>query len=66
MYDHYDMEHRVNLDMYNEALHENDDLKQECDELKEDNEYLKNKIESLNVIIKELYRELKRKDAKDI
>lgn len=66
MYDHYDMDQKISLDLYNEVLHEIDSLKQERDELEEDNKHLTMKIETLNNIIKELYKELKRADVKNI
>lgn len=60
--DHYDMTQSVSLDKYNEALYELEDLKTENAELKEDNEYKDSKIDTLNNIIGELYREIYRAD----
>ena len=66
MGEHYDMTQSVSLDKYNEVLWELDEKNDKISELEEDVEYYKEKINNLNNLIKELYRELKRKDAKDI
>jgi len=66
MGEHYDMTQSVSLDKYNEALCELDEKDNKISELEEDIEYYKEKTNNLNNLIKELYRELKRKDAKDI
>lgn len=66
MGEHYDMTQSVNLDKYNEVLWELDEKNDKISELEEDIEYYKEKTNNLNNLIKELYRELKRKDAKDI
>lgn len=66
MGEHYDMTQNVSLDKYNEALCELDEKDNKISELEEDIEYYKEKTNNLNNLIKELYRELKRKDAKDI
>lgn len=66
MGEHYDMTQSVSLDKYNEALWELDEKDDKISELEEDIEYYKEKTNNLNNLIKELYRELKRKDAKNI
>lgn len=66
MGEHYDMTQSVSLDKYNEVLWELDEKDDKISELEEDVEYYKEKTNNLNKLIKELYRELKRKDAKDI
>lgn len=66
MGEHYDMTQSVSLDKYNEVLCELDEKNDKISELEEDIEYYKEKNNNLNILIKELYRELKRKDAKDI
>ena len=66
MGEHYDMTQNVSLDKYNEVLWELDEKDDKISELEEDIEYYKEKTNKLNNLIKELYRELKRKDAKDI
>lgn len=66
MGEHYDMTQSVSLDKYNEVLWELDEKDDKISELEEDIEYYKEKTNNLNNLIKELYRELKRKDAKDI
>lgn len=66
MGEHYDMTQSVSLDKYNEVLCELDEKDNKISELEEDIEYYKEKTNNLNNLIKELYRELKRKDAKDI
>lgn len=66
MGEHYDMTQSVSLDKYNEVLCELDEKDDKISELEEDIEYYKEKTNNLNNLIKELYRELKRKDAKDI
>lgn len=66
MGEHYDMTQSVSLDKYNEVLWELDEKDNKISELEEDIEYYKEKTNNLNNLIKELYRELKRKDAKDI
>lgn len=66
MGEHYDMTQSVSLDKYNEVLCELDEKNDKISELEEDIEYYKEKNNNLNNLIKELYRELKRKDAKDI
>lgn len=66
MGEHYDMTQSVSLDKYNEVLWELDEKDDKISELEEDIEYYKKKTNNLNNLIKELYRELKRKDAKDI
>lgn len=66
MGEHYDMTQSVSLDKYNEVLWELDEKDDKISELEEDVEYYKEKTNNLNNLIKELYRELKRKDAKDI
>ena len=60
------MTQSVSLDKYNEVLWELDEKNDKISELEEDIEYYKEKTNNLNNLIKELYRELKRKDAKDI
>ena len=66
MGEHYDMTQSVSLDKYNEVLWKLDEKDDKISELEEDIEYYKEKTNNLNNLIKELYRELKRKDAKDI
>ena len=66
MGEHYDMTQSVSLDKYNEELWELDEKNDKISELEEDIKYYKEKTNNLNNLIKELYRELKRKDAKDI
>ena len=66
MGEHYNMTQSVSLDKYNEVLWELDEKNDKISELEEDIEYYKEKTNNLNNLIKELYRELKRKDAKDI
>ncbi len=66
MGEHYDMTQSVSLDKYNEVLWELDEKDDKISELEEDIKYYKEKTNNLNNLIKELYRELKRKDAKDI
>ena len=66
MGEHYDMTQSVSLDKYNGVLCELDEKDNKISELEEDIEYYKEKTNNLNNLIKELYRELKRKDAKDI
>jgi chromosome segregation ATPase len=66
MGEHYDMTQSVSLDKYNEVLCELDEKNDKISELEEDIKYYKEKTNNLNNLIKELYRELKRKDAKDI
>ena len=66
MGEHYDMTQSVSLDKYNEVLCELDEKDNKISELEEDIKYYKEKTNNLNNLIKELYRELKRKDAKDI
>lgn len=66
MGEHYDMTQSVSLDKYNEVLWELNEKDDKISELEEDIEYSKEKTNNLNNLIKELYRELKRKDAKDI
>ena len=66
MGEHYDMTQSVSLDKYNEVLCELDEKDNKISEVEEDIEYYKEKTNNLNNLIKELYRELKRKDAKDI
>ena len=66
MGEHYDMTQSVSLDKYNEVLWELDEKDDKISELEEDIEYYKEKTNNLNNLIKELNRELKRKDAKDI
>ena len=66
MGEHYDMTQSVSLDKYNEVLWERDEKDDKISELEEDIKYYKEKNNNLNNLIKELYRELKRKDAKDI
>ena len=66
MGEHYDMTQSVSLGKYNEELWELDEKNDKISELEEDIKYYKEKTNNLNNLIKELYRELKRKDAKDI
>lgn len=66
MGEHYDMTQSVSLDKYNEVLWKLDEKDDKISELEEDIKYYKEKTNNLNNLIKELYRELKRKDAKDI
>lgn len=66
MGEHYDMTQSVSLDKYNEVLWELDEKDDKISELEEDIKYYKEKTNNLNNLIKELYRELKRKDVKDI
>lgn len=66
MGEHYDMTQSVSLDKYNEVLWELDEKDDKISELEEDIKYYKEKTNNLNNLIKELYRELKRKDAKYI
>lgn len=62
MGEHYDMTQSVSLDKYNEVLCELDEAKDKITELKEDIDYKDSKIDTLNNIIGELYREIYRAD----